>query len=178
MTFAVRQRRRLAMSMPAQATWPTDPVDMVAFVSGFRRLPRLGDPMPPWTFRGWLLPFVIALHGVCPAVSNRWDYHLRTLEAGKLLDEPIPQISFGPPDQRVFRLLEQWSRLVARDCGGWSDFRTLVEWLCWALALAGEPTRLSDDINEKLYRQVNLGPLLASPYDYLGQHVAVHRGRG
>jgi hypothetical protein len=29
------------MSMPAQATWPTDPVDIVAFVNEFRRLPRL-----------------------------------------------------------------------------------------------------------------------------------------
>jgi hypothetical protein len=153
-------------------------MDIVAFVNEFRRLPRLGDQKPPWIYRGWLLPYVIGLHGVCPAVANRWDYHLRTLDAGNLLDEPIPQVHFGPPDQRVFGLLEQWSRLVARDCGGWSDFRTLVGWLCWALALAGEPPHLSDEINEKLYRQVNLGPLLASPYDYLGQHVAVHRGSG
>src|SRR5262245_13139004 len=95
-----------------------------------------------------------------PAVADRWGYHLRTLEAGKLLDEPIPPIAFGAPDNKVFSLLRDWSVLIGRDCGSWSEFRTLLDWLCWGLALSGEEPRLNDVVNEKLYRQVNLQPLL------------------
>jgi hypothetical protein len=43
LTFADHRRNYLAMSTPAQATWSTDPVDIVASVNEFCRLPRLGD---------------------------------------------------------------------------------------------------------------------------------------
>jgi hypothetical protein len=33
-------------------------------------------------------------------------------------------------------------------------------------------------VNEQLYRQVNLQPLLERPYDYLGAFVAEHKARG
>lgn len=105
-------------------------------------------------------------------------YYLRTREAGRLLDEPIPQIAFGEPDKRVFTLLQDWSRLIGYDCGGWSDFRTLLDWLCWSLALTNEPPRLTDPVHEKLYRQVNLQPLLERPYDYLGEFVSMHKSSG
>jgi hypothetical protein len=45
-----------------------------------------------------------------------------------------------------------WSRLIGKDCGGWSDFHTRLDWLCWGLAVCNEEPRLSDDVNEKLYR--------------------------
>jgi hypothetical protein len=157
---------------------PTNPLDLNAFLSRQHRLPRLGDRRRPWRYRGWLLPYVIELYALVPAVADRWDYHLRTLAAGKLLDEPIPQIAFGPPDQKVFALLREWSRLIGRDCGGWSDFRILLDWLCWSLALSKEEPALSEEVNEKLYRQVNLTPLLATPYDYLGEHVAAGKAKG
>jgi hypothetical protein len=152
--------------------------ELAAFVTAHGRLPRLGDERAPWTYRGWLLPYVIQLHALIPAVADRWGYHLRTLEAGKLLDEPVPQITFGPPDNKVFRLLHDWSRLIGYDCGGWSDFRTLVDWLCWGLARSNEQPRLSEPVSEKLYRQVNLVPLLERPFDYLGEHVAASKARG
>ena len=152
--------------------------ELTAFVEQHGRLPRLDDMPPPWRYRGWLLPYVIMLHQRCPAVSNRWGYHLRTLEAGRLLDEPIPQVAFSPPDPRVPDLLHRWSELVGRDCGGWSDFRSLLDWLLWGLALAGEEPRLSEEANERLYRAVNLQPLLERPYDYLGNHVASGKARG
>jgi hypothetical protein len=124
----------------------TTPPDLVAFVRREGRLPRLGDTPPPWRYCGWLLAYVIQLHGLVPAVADRWDYQLRTLESGQLLDEPIPQIAFGPPDKQVFSLLHDWSRLIGRDCGGWGDFRCLLDWLCWGLALANDeppPTRIT-----------------------------------
>jgi hypothetical protein len=118
------------------------------------------------------------LHQRCPAVGNRWDYHLRTLEAGRLLDESIPQVAFRSADPRVPHLLHEWSALVGRDRGGWSDFRSLLDWLLWGLALASEEPRLSEEGNERLYRAVNLQPLLERPYDYLGNHVASGKARG
>jgi hypothetical protein len=95
-----------------------------------------------------------------------------------LLDEPIPQVTFGSPDNRVFCLLHDWSKLIGWDSGGWSDFRALLDWLCWGLALACEPPRLADEVSEKLYRGVDLGPLLYAPHDYLGAHVAAGKARG
>jgi hypothetical protein len=141
-------------------------------------LPQLGDDPPPWKYRGWLLPYVIGLHAQIPATSNRWGYYLRTLEAGKLLEEPIPQITFGPADQRVFTLLHQWACLICWDCGGWSDFRSLLEWLSWALAVSDTLPPWPDKLHERVYRQVDLRPLLETPHDYLGEHVAVGKARG
>lgn len=162
----------------ARAPSPATELDLTTFLGKHGRLPRLGDPVAPWHYRGWLLAYVIQLHAIVPAVADRWGYHLRTLEAGKLLDEPIPQIAFGPADNRVFSLLHKWSRLIGWDCGGWSDFRTLVDWLCWGLALNREMPPLREQVHEQLYRQVNVGVLLARPYDYLGDHVAMSKARG
>jgi hypothetical protein len=156
---------------------PTPPY-LAAHLGRHARLPRLGDAIPPWRYRGWLLPYVVALHAAVSAVADRWGYHLRTLDAGRLLDGPIPQIAFGPADVQVFHLLDSWTRLVGRDCGGWGDFRTLIDWLCWSLALAGEQPLLSDDVSERLYRGVDLGPLLERPHDYLGEYVARRRSNG
>ncbi len=83
---------------------------------------------------------------------------MRTLEAAKLLDEPIPRTQFGVPDIKVFSLLLDWCKLIGWDCGGWSDFRVLLDWLSWALSLGNDMPKLADAVNEKLYRQVNLGP--------------------
>jgi hypothetical protein len=96
-------------------------LDLHAFVEREKRPPRLSDAIPPWHYRGWLLTYVIQLHAVIPAVADRWGYHLRTYEAGRLLDEPIPQIIFGPPDNKDLSLFHDWSRLIGWDCGGWSE---------------------------------------------------------
>ena len=73
------------MNQLAQIEHPTpDPhLNLDAFIAQHHRLPRLGDAVQPWHYRGWLLPYIIQLHGLDPSVNNRWDYHLRTLEAGK-----------------------------------------------------------------------------------------------
>jgi hypothetical protein len=157
---------------------PTTASDLTTFVRREGRLPRLGDTQPPWHYRGWLLPYIIQLHERVPAVADRWGYHLRTLEAGKLLAEAIPQIAFGPPDNKVSSLLHDWSRLIGQDCGGWSDFRILLDWMCWGLSLAHDEPHLSDEVNEQLYRQVDLTPLLETPHDYLGGYVATGKSRG
>lgn len=157
---------------------PPAAMDVQTFLHDHGRLPRLGDPQPPWQYRGWLLAYVIALHSFCPAVRDRWGYHLRTLDAGRLLDEPIPPIAFGPPDPHVPSLLQKWTGLIRSSGGCWGDFRLLLDWLLWGLALANEAPPLDESVHEKLYRGVNVGPLLAKPYDYLGQFVAMQRAGG
>jgi hypothetical protein len=152
--------------------------DVATLVAQNARLPRLGGAVPPWRNRGWLVPYVVELHRVIPAVANRWGYHSNTLKAGCLLAEPIPQIAFRSADKRVFSMLRDWSRLIGNDCGGWSDFRTLLDWLCWALALSRNEPRLSEAVNEKLYRAVDIAPLLQAPYDYLGDFVAEGKAKG
>src|ERR1700733_12029910 len=137
------QGETFTLNIPIHSPVVLDCSDLSAFINQQRRLPRLGDAPPPWCYRGWLLPYIVMLHEKIPAVKDRWGYHLRTLEAGKLLDEPIPQIRFGPANEKVFGMLADWSRLIAYDCGGWSDFRTLMDWLCWALTFSGEAPRLS-----------------------------------
>jgi hypothetical protein len=77
------------MSNLAQALRPAQAADLAAFVQRVGRLPRLGDDPAPWRYRGWMLPYVILAHEHHPAVPDHWGYHLRTLEAGRLLDEPI-----------------------------------------------------------------------------------------
>ena len=154
----------------AQADRPAGAFDVFEFLNMHQRLPRLGDTPAPWRYRGWMLPYVIQLHALIPAVANRWGYHLRTLEAGNLLDQPIPQIHFGEPDNRVFALLRTWSGLIGYDCGGWSDFRSLLDWLAWSMALNDTEPHLSEGVNEKLYRQVDLHSLLQRPYDYPTPH--------
>jgi hypothetical protein len=88
------------MSEAAKSRNTTPLPDLFTFMKSHGRLPRLGDTLAPWQYHGWLLPYVILLHTTRAAVANRWGYYLRTLEAGKLLDEPIPQVVFGPPDDR------------------------------------------------------------------------------
>jgi hypothetical protein len=154
------------------------PADLAEFVKRHQRLPRLGDDPAPWQYRGWLLPYVIGLHQLCPAVADRWGYYLRTRQAGVLLPDPIPQISFGPPDSTVPERLREWSRSIGRDCGGWSDFTALLNWLAWGLALAAGEPDIPKPGQEQLYRRVDMRPFLDRPYDYLGDLVAAQKANG
>lgn len=152
--------------------------DLDDFISKNKRFPHLGDPVPPWEYPGWLLRYVVMHNRHNEGVPDRWGYLLRTLEARQLLDEPIPRIKFGAPDRSVFSSLDQWVRVPNWDVGGWSDFRTLVEWLSFGLQLRDNLPDLSPDKHERLYREVNIVPMLETPYDYLGQWISERKGNG
>ena len=111
-------------------------------------------------------------HQHVEGVLDRWGYLLRTLDAGKLLDEPIPRIEFWQPDRQVYSALEKWVQVPGWDMGGWSDFRKLLDWLSWGLGLCGEMPELEEAKAERLYRDVNLVPMLESPYDYFGAWIS------
>jgi hypothetical protein len=66
--------------------------------------PRTGrDPIAPWHYRGWPRVGVLAEACWIPRetvsqmypVLDRWLYHLETIESGRFLDRPIPQLSFS-----------------------------------------------------------------------------------
>jgi len=103
---------------------------------------------------------------------------VRTRVAGKLLDEPIPALQFeicGPREGH--KSLEDWLRLIDRLHSHWSPMDTLLDWFLWGFALSHEPPKVSDRLNEELYRAVNIGPLLLKPHDYLGEWIANQKGK-
>jgi hypothetical protein len=152
--------------------------DINVFVLKNGRLPRLGDPTPPWNYRGWLL-YQVQLADAHPKLPGRWIHHLRTLEAGHLLSEPIPSISFADGQLDAGRkMLERCLRLVHQQDYSWNSFNRFIEWLAWGLAVSREAPKLEDRIHEQLYRTFNLEPLLINPHDYLGSLLADRRAVG
>lgn len=148
--------------------------DLSTFVQQEGRYPRITDAKKPWEYRGWLLPYRIDAE-VHPDVPKRWDYWARTMLAGKLLDEPIPQISFVHPGEResCAKMLDKWVRTVEETGGGWSAFTMLVDWFMWAFGMDKEPpAQINEKLNEQLYRMVDIGPMLLAPADWLGEWLA------
>jgi hypothetical protein len=144
------------------------------------RLPKLGDAIAPWEYRAWALPYVQDAPRFYADIPDRWGYHLATLDAGKLLDAPIPRLHFASAGEHpeVRRQIEKWVDILGESEGGWSSFLRLVEWLAWSLGVSSEPPRLDPKTAEALYRGVNLIPLLKHPSDYLGSILAERKGGG
>lgn len=169
------------MSAPARARLgqsgqpvPTVPPDINAYVLKRGRLPRLGETPAPWEYRGHLL-WIVQLVDAHPDLSHRWSYYLATRKAGKLLDEPIPRIEFGghgAGHDKARRNLERWVERIYQETGSWSALSRLVEWLAFGLAVSTERPAFSPELNEWLYRNVDLGPMLIAPSDYLGAYLA------
>ena len=139
------------------------------FLQANGRLPKL-ETEQPWTFKGWLLPYLMPL--------PRWQYYLQIINDEQLPPEPIPQIHFGAPDKQVINQLDAWARIIGWDVGGWSDFRTLLEWLSFAIGTEPELPKLKDETHEKLYREVDLCPMAKTPYDYFGAWISEHKANG
>lgn len=143
--------------------------DLNAFVLSHGRFPWLSDEIPPWRYRGWLL-HQVQIADSHPRSSRRWDHYMRTLEAGKLLDEPIPRIQFAEcPDAGGRKMIEKSVATIEQRDSAWSAFQRFAEWLAWGLAVSNEMPLLEEATHEALYRIFNLEPLLVRPHDYLGR---------
>jgi N-6 DNA Methylase len=149
------------------------------WVSFFRihgRVPMLGDDKKPWEYSGWLLYYRMLLEEH-PAIPKRWEYWCRAMSAGRVLDDAIPQIVFGESGAAgVVKLVDKWIRLVCDFESSSSAMHKLADWFLWGFGLSKEPPGLSVELNERLYREVNLGPLLLQPYDCLGEWMADQKG--
>jgi hypothetical protein len=152
--------------------------DINLFVLQSGRLPKLGDPVGPWNYRGWLL-YQVQLADSHPKLPGRWNHHLRTLEAGHLLDEPIPRIEFVLSNLDGGRkMLEKCLKIIHQEDYSWASFNRLVDWLSWGLAVSREMPPLKEETQEVLYRTFNLEPLLLNPHDYLGWMLAERHSNG
>lgn len=146
--------------------------NLMRFFLENQRLPFVTDEIKPWQYRGWLVPYrqMAEAH---PLVEPRYTYVLQTLEAGKILDTPPPEISFynelsrevQPGLKMLNKLLDQIEYTV----GTWNAMREFCDWLGFALGVTHTPSKLKFDLQEYLYRTFNLEPLLLYPTDYLGQ---------
>lgn len=152
--------------------------ELAAFVKTRRRLPRLGDPHPPWIYRGFLLPYAIQLHSIHSEIPDRWRYYFQTLRCG-LTPDPIPHLSFcSSPDRGTIRAIERWISLIEETGLAGSSLQTIVDWMAWALGVSDNQPALDDSLQEKLYRTVNIESWLLHPYDYFGELLAEQRSRG
>ena len=153
-------------------------LDINRFVLKHGRMPFLSDPVPPWHYRGWLL-FQVQMADNHPGATGRWDHYLRTLEAGHLLDEPIPQVQFAAtPSPAGVKMLQKCVDLLAYRESLWSAFESLVQWLAWGLAVSRRTPQLEEASSEALYCSFNFEQLLLEPHDYLGHLLSERRGKG
>lgn len=164
--------KRAVLSVYAPETDQHGNPSLTRFFLENGRLPFVGDEIKPWFYRGWLIPY-LQMSEAHPRVCPRYDYVLRTLDAGKLLDEPLPQIQFisefSPQTKSGLKMLNKCLETVEYKSGSWNGIREFCEWLAFALGVTHEPSKLAADVQEFLYRNFNLEPLLLFPSDYFGQ---------
>ena len=172
------------MTQAATTTDPNPYTSASEYLLVHGRLPALVDPRPPWDYRGWLLPYVQCSEMALRGPESRWAYQLEIMTTGRLPDRPIPKLAFheaeaAPGRANIQKRLHEWARLVGWDMGGWSDFRSLLEWIVWGLGLSREPPRLHrPEAAEALYRAVNLDLLLECPSDHIGAWISEHKANG
>jgi hypothetical protein len=166
------------MPLPGLSPDTSSGPDINLFVLQEGRLPRLGDGVHPWQYRGWLL-WQVQLADHHPKLPHRWDHYLRTFESGHLLDDPIPEIRFvACPSDNGRKMIEKCLGFISYRESPWSAFNRFVDWLAWGLAVSGEMPEFDETTQESLYRTFNLEPLLLEPHDYLGTMLAERRSGG
>ena len=150
---------------------------LVAFYRSNHRFPRLTDDPPAYTYRGWLLPYVIMAHAVIPETANRWDYYFKLCDTTTPPIDPIPQIQFlDIPHGPTAKAVNHWVEIL--ETQGWNAFGEFIDWLAYGLAVSKTPPRLPDASQARLYREVQIHQLLQFPYDYLGELLCERRSRG
>ena len=125
---------------------------------------------------GWLMVYLVA----CESHWNaRWIYWDKTMERGKLLNRPIPEIDWlKKPNSRTMDHLYHCLNLITPD---WrksgSETRKVIryffDWLLWSLGHPLVPD-FPEDLwggrsHDKLFQVFDVEWLLAFPYDHFGQ---------
>ena len=119
------------------------------------RLPFVEDEIKPWRYRGWLIPY-IQLCEANPNVSSRYDYVIRTLDAGHLLDEPLPQCNFvseGSVDAKAgTKMLADMVKIAEYRSGYARSIDLVCQRPGFALGVSQNPPEIADRDQEQLYR--------------------------
>ncbi|MEA3207344.1 MAG: hypothetical protein QOE70_401 [Chthoniobacter sp.] len=154
-------------------------IDLQHRITTARNWPRRPDPKihrdPAKLGRGWLLPCLLAIDD---HLWGRWDYWARTTLAGRLLDEPIPQIDFGHEGNMdrspCRRMLEASLNSIPRHgewrtWGSWQYLDYFFDWLLFGFGHSHEPPKEPEEgAFSRLYQVFCLDAMLAWPYDYFG----------
>lgn len=130
------------------------------------------------TERGWLRPYLVVLDGM---FLKRWDYWLRTVDAGRVLGEPLPQIEWNGSGNEEPRKNLQSCIDFCRNRFSRQAFNLFVEWLLFGFgdsAVKEFPHQVEPAVNALWYKTVNLGLFLKFPHDYLGEYAAELYGNG
>jgi hypothetical protein len=122
---------------------------------------------------GWLLPCLLEADSI---THQRWDHWTRIMEAGGLIDDPIPPISWDR-GERVMKMLDRSLNSITRGGGwqGWSSWRHLnyfLDWILFGLGHTKEAPKDEEGASDRLYQAFCLEALLAYPYDYFGDIMA------
>ncbi len=136
--------------------------------------------------RGWLLPYLLTIES---QTWGRWDYWIETTLAQKIIDRPIPQISFSATGEYATnqnsgarKHLEKCLDLIPNHgsysgWGNWQYFDYLMEWILYGFGFKDQ-TELPEEphgcegASMRLYQTFDLHWLLAYPNDYLGDILA------
>lgn len=133
---------------------------------------------------GWLLPILLEAESHC---WGRWDHWMRTMEAGKVLNEPIPQIAFHSAPSPVRKMHEKALDSIVHHGGwqGWDSWRIFDYYLDWLLYGFGDqrqpepPEEPSPGAFSRLWQVFCLEAMVAWPCDAFGDLMAENRyGRG
>lgn len=127
---------------------------------------------------GWIIPYLVRLDNM---FSKRWNYWLRTIEAKKILDDPIPKIDWLQfPDKITLKNLNDCIDL-AYNRTGQQSFNLFIQWLLYGFgdkSIQELPSNLDSKVSIEWYKLFNLGLFLQNPYDYFGDYIAVYLGKG
>jgi hypothetical protein len=103
---------------------------------------------------------------------GRWDYWIRTIDARKPLDEPIPQIQFEahPRNEATKNITDCIQIIQAKGHGANEAWCSFIDWLLWGFGsdlLKDFPDRIDEDASWRLYTTFNLGVMMQTPADYM-----------
>ena len=153
------------------------PLVVTDFLAQHGRMPRVGDDIPPWHYRGWLGFYVQEIQRMHPAVPDRWGYLYETIARGRFLDQPIPKVQFTARSAEPEKNIEDLVKIASSD-GAWTAFSRLVDFMCYGLGVSEAVPDLSDEVSEALYRKLDVGPWLLHPWDYLGEYLSITKAHG
>jgi len=132
------------------------------------------EPKP----HGWLFPTLILAESNC---WGRWSHWLRTMEAGKLLDDPIPRIQFDPHNAAPARKMHENALTHItkhgswQGWGSWDNFNYYLDWQLYAFGHSGQkelPKEPEEGAFARLYQSYCLEAAIAYPADIYGDMLA------
>jgi hypothetical protein len=124
---------------------------------------------------------------------QRWEYWGETMLAGKMLDEPIPQIEFDFGSCRNAEGEGSGARGHIEKCldlipqhgswlgwSSWQYFDYFMDWLLFGFGYHGQPEEPTEPpgctgASMRLYQYFNLAWLVCYPWDYFGAILAANK---